>query len=690
MPGSVKRPRRLTPSKREGASSRPFLFWKGSMMNSVTPARQIRAVFTIFCLLCPLCIVHPVFPEEAGHKEGDEFLLDEITVTASPVIEGNTVDAFAGQKTLVSEDQIRDLNAQDIGTALRRTPGVNISRYNLIGSFGGGSGGAIFIRGMGSSRPGAEIKTLVDGIPMYMSVWNHPLLDLMSIDPAQSIEVHKSPQPHIFGNAFGVVNIVPRKMEREGYAGKGEIAGGGHSTFIGKAEHGGRQGGFDYYLGGGYRRSGGHRDNSDGEMQDIYGRAGYRFSDQWYLSWFTLWNDNYADDPGAEGADVSQFQGRYETGAWMNVITLQNRSALADGHLKLYRNKGKGDWLDQPADTPGLQEDLFNDFLFYGLKARESIRIWAGGEIVCGLDWDVTDGEYEAKFSNGTKDRWEGHDFTIISPYMALNQQFGSKDGLYITPSAGVRYYEHSDFDAQWSPRAGLLFGYRDTELHAGYSRGVIYPGLDAVVFSEKIIPALGRSWKNLEAETADHYEIGIQHHFGSLATADFTWFYNDGKNRYVIVPPPPPPPVYANIEKYRIQGAEAALHFYPAENLSLFTGLTWLDTKPSDLPYAPEFTFSAGINWRFLKVFSLNLDCQYADKMFTDSQARRKDAQNANPVDSYFLLNGKLACEFDSGGKLKGEIYAAGENLTDTDYEYQPGYPMPGISAMAGIRFSF
>ncbi|MEE4357523.1 MAG: TonB-dependent receptor [Desulfococcaceae bacterium] len=653
-------------------------------------APLLKSVMAILCLPGFLFAAPPGFAEESAQEKKDTLLLDEITVTASPVIEGKALDAFAGQKTVVSEEQIRDLNAQDIGTALRRTPGVNISRYNLIGSFGGGSGGAVFIRGMGSSRPGAEIKTLVDGIPMYMSVWNHPLLDLMSIDSAQSVEVYKSPQPHIFGNAFGVVNIVPRQMETQGYVSKGEIAGGSHSTFIGKAEHGGRQENFDYYLGGGYRKSDGHRDNSDGEIQDLHGRVGYRFSDQWHLSWFSLWNDNYADDPGAEGADISQLQGRYETGAWMNVITLENRSDRAEGHLKLYRNEGEGNWLDQPTDTPGLKEDLFNDFLFYGLKARESFRMWEGGEIVCGFDWDVTEGEYDAKFSDGTRESWDGHDFTIVSPYMAFSQQFGSKDGFYVTPSAGVRYYDHSDFDAQWSPHAGILLGYGDTELHAGYSRGVIYPGLDVVVFSEKVIPALGQSWKDLDAETADHYEIGLRHHFGSLAIADLTLFYNEGKNRYVIVPPPPPPPVYANIEKYRIQGVETALHLYPAENFSLFTGLTWLDTKPSDLPYAPDFTFSAGVNWRFLKVFSLSLDCQYADEMFTDSQARRKDAQNANPADSYFLLNGKLACEFDSGGKLKGEIYAAGENLTDADYEYQPGYPMPGISAMAGIRFSF
>ena len=639
------------------------------------------------CAVGVLCAT----PVVSGEEQSQPIRLNEVNVVATPVIEGNETDAYAAEKTTVSESQIIDLNAQDLATALRRTPGVNISRYNPVGSFGGGSGGGVFIRGRGSSRPGAEIKTLFDGVPMYMSIWNHPLLDLMSIDPAQSVEVYKSPQPHIFGNAFGVVNIVPKKMMEPGFVTKGEVAGASHSTFVAKGEHGGRIEGFDYYLGGGYRTSDGHRDNADGELRDFYGRAGYRFSDDWGLSLFTLWNDNYADDPGAEGADLDLRQGRYETRTWLTIVSLENHYDAAEGYLKLYRNAGEGDWLDQPTDTPGVREDLFNNFVFYGLKLREALHVWTGGEIIVGFDWDVTDGDYDDKYSDGTQNNWDGHDFTIASPYAAVSHQFGHKEGFYATPSAGVRYYDNSDFDAEWSPHMGLVFGYKQTELHAGYSRGVIYPGLDVVVLSEKAIPALGSSWKNLSAEIADHFEVGLRHRFGSLAVADITWFYDDGKDRYVIVPPPPPPPVYANIEEYRIQGVESTLSLYPTEFLSLFFGFTYLDTDPSDLPYAPEIAFSAGMSWRFLKGFKLNLDCQYVDEMHVDAQARRQSAENTATVDSYFLVNGKLSYAFVVGARGQNvEVFLAGENLTNANYEYLPGYPMPGATGMVGVTFKF
>ena len=230
---------------------------------------------TFIAFLLSLTLAHsPATAEESGQATR----LEDMTVVATPIIEGNQVDRFAGQKTTVTESQINDLNAQDLGTALRRTPGVNISRYNPVGSFGGATGGAVFIRGFGSSRPGAEIKTLVDGVPMYMRVWNHPLLDLMTIDPAHTIEVYKSPQPHVFGNAYGVINIVPKRKTTDGFLTKGEAAGGSYSTVVGTAEHGGKQDRFDYYLGGGYRSSDGHRDNADGELKNLYVRAGYRLT----------------------------------------------------------------------------------------------------------------------------------------------------------------------------------------------------------------------------------------------------------------------------------------------------------------------------------------------------------------------------------------------------------------------------
>ncbi len=641
--------------------------------------RWIRMIALLACGIAPL----PAAAQQPTYG------LEEMKVVAAPVIQGNRLDRYASQKTEVTEEQIRDLNAQDVASALRRTPGVNISRYNPIGSFGGAEGGGIFIRGQGSSRPGAEIKTLVDGVPMYMSVFNHPLLDLLSIDSAHTIEVYKSPQPHVFGNAFAVVNLVPKRIETEGFQTRLQAAGGSYDTFVATGDHGGKTGAWDYFVGGGYRTSEGRRNDADGELRDFFGRIGYRLNPHWSLALFTLWNDNEAKDPGAKGTPAAARLGTYETRSLLTTLTASHRYEQVEGFLKLYRNGGEGDWRDQPVGA--TIEDLYNDFLFYGLKAREVFRLWPGGEVIAGLDWDRTEGDYKKKISTGARDDWNGEDFVIFSPYLAASQLIGSREGFFAIPSAGVRYYENTEFDAEWAPHVGLIFGYRDIELHAGYSRGVIYPGLDVIVFSEKVNPALRDTWKNLDAETVDHYEIGLRHRFGKLAVADVTFFYDDGKDRYVIVPPPPPPPRYGNVETYQVKGVETTLTVFPFADLALFGGVTLLETDPADLPYAPDFTLSAGLNFRFLERFRLSLDCQYLSDFHVLSQARRLNAANTQEADESLVVNGKIAYLFDlPAWKAAGEIFVAGENLTDTNYEYRPGYPMPGVNGMAGVQLKF
>ncbi len=621
----------------------------------------------------------------------DDHQLDEMRVVASPIVEGNTVDRFGGQKTVVTQEQVEDLNAQDLTAALRKTPGVNISRYNPVGSFGGGEGGAVFIRGMGSSRPGSEIKVFIDDVPMYMSIWNHPLMDLMSIDTARSIEVYKGPQPQHFGNAMAAINIVPKKRNAKGVEVKAKAAGGSYDTYVGTLESGGRFERMDYYIGGGYRRSEGHRDHSEGQTGDLFGRWGYAINPSWNVSFFGLYSDNFAEDPGASGAAPSEREGTYETRACLASLTVENDHDSARGSLKIYRNAGEGDWLDQPTDAEGVTEDLYNDFEFYGFKAKESFYLWEGGEIVAGLDWEYTGGEYDVQYSDGASHHWEGDDFTMLSPHAAVSHAFGNRESVMIIPSAGVRYDDNSTFGEEWSPHAGLTAEFGSWSLHAGYSRGVVFPGLDVVVFSEEVITALGDSWKDLEPERMDHYEAGVSWSMGSLVRADLTYFYNDGKDRYVFVTSPNGPPQYDNVEEYVTKGVEASVSISPTDNLALFIGGAWMRSDPSDMPYTPENTYSAGLNWRFLEVFTLNLDAQYVDEMYVNSQARRAAAKNSQKVDDYALVNGKLSYAFELGApKVSGSVFVAGENLMDSEYEHRPGYPMPGINGMVGVNLKF
>ncbi len=642
-------------------------------------------------------------------------VLPEMIVTAPPLIQSNVTSPYAGGYSVVGARQIEDLNATDISSALRTTPGVNISRNNKVGSYGGSGGGAIFIRGMGASRPGGELVALYDGAPRYNAVFSHPLLDILSIDAAESIEVYKSVQPQIFGNAFTAVNITPRQKRTEGTAADITIVAGSDSTLTEKVSAGGKSGPLDFYAGQSYRRSDGDRPNSGGELQDYFLRLGYALNENWSLSFFGDRTNNYAEDPGAENSPYHM--GDYKTDDILSVVTLGNRYQRAEGWIKAYWNSGHAAWYDQGMrDTgapvaPGDTDNTIMDWDLYGVRAAEKFAAWEGGEVLAGLDVDVMSGKGRfERYNPALNTRFGREDFWIVSPYAAVNHLFGIRDGYYAQPSAGIRFYDHSIFNdnPEVAPHAGVVAGYKDTETHAGYARGVSYPGLNVAAFSQAVLPPLyndpakREAWRNLDAETLDHFEAGVSHRFNPKFKADITTFYDRGDNRYVLTFPTtgaPVPQGFANIGDWHNYGVESSATWSPTADLSFFVGATWLHTSVTGMPYAPEWTASAGFNWTFFQNFQLSVDMLYQDRMYVNptNAWARSDAVSADPtnnpqVPSSVVVNARLGYRFavPSLRVKQGEVFLAVDNLTDRTWYYRPGYPMPGIGAMLGVRLGF
>jgi outer membrane receptor protein involved in Fe transport len=633
----------------------------------------------------------PASPPGPSSKEKSHEL-EEILVVAPPVIEGNQINRFGAESTVVSEKQIEDLNAQDLPQALRMVPGVVISRFNPIGSFGGGEGGSIFIRGMGSSRPGAEVLTLIDGIPKFVSVWTHPLMDVLNVDIAQNIQVYKGAQPVLYGNmaVAGAVDITTKRKTEDGFTTSLEGAGGSFNSAIEVAQTGGKIRALDYYLVQSYRRADGHRPNADGELQNYFGHLGYQLSGNWTAGVVFNASDNWADDPGRIDGLAPQ-QGTFKTNDYFTVATLANQYDRTDGYFKLYSDVGHIKWLNQfNTTTKKNTDDTLTDYNNYGFRARQTVRPWDGGEFLMGVDLDTISGQVDLVSPSTPRRHWNDEAWHIFAPYVALSQLFGSKDSFYAIPSAGARYFSHDQFGTELGPQAGLILGYKDTEFHAFCSRGVNYPGLFVKANSDLFMPG-DNKWQNLNAEVVNHYEAGISQRFKKWAKLDFTLFYDNGKDRIVTTTPPPFPPVWTNISSYRNKGVEGTVTVFPLDDLALYAGATYLDSTPSDLPYAPEWSASFGVNYRFLKYFQASFDALYLSEYFVNSRARSATALNVDTVDGYFLLNAKLTYDFNIPYRqMRGQIFIAGENLTNASYQQKAGYPMPGINGMGGFKLTF
>lgn len=627
-----------------------------------------------------------------GHEKGEPVRMDEVVVVASPIIDGNRVIDSGSQVTTVSKKQIEDLNAQDLPSALRRTPGLVISRHNFVGSFGGGDGGAVYIRGMGSSRPGAEIQMLVDGVPKFAGIWTHPLMDIMSVDIADRIEIYKGAQPVLFGNmTAGAVNMFTKMQKEEGFSTRIQAAGGSYSTFIESVEHGGKIRNTDYYLLQSFKQSGGHRDNAGGELQSYFARIGHNISKAWRVSLTANATHNYADDPGPENRPQER-QGTYKTEDNLGIVTLSHTYDIAKGDLKFYWNNGKANWTNQYDLANLFHYDTITRFDNYGIRAREAFKPWTGGTITAGADWDCTSGTVTIDREQPRPDSYFPRDtFRILSPYLSLSHEISMLREWSLIPSAGVRYYDHSDFDARWAPQAGLIARNSLTDLRLFYGKGVNYPGL-YVVAQSAMFWGKHTGWKELNPETADHLEAGISHTFNDIIRADLTWFHDKGSNRLIILTSPAPPH-YANIANFETQGVEATITVTPVKNLSLFTGGTWIYKRsPDNLPYAPQCSVSAGGNLRLFKSLKISLDSLYQDSQYVaNNRSLNYGGTSIVKIDGFWILNGKISWDFKMPWpKIRGEIYLAGENLSNVSYAYKKDYPMPGINGMLGLNIKF
>jgi iron complex outermembrane receptor protein len=619
---------------------------------------------------------------EDGAVEEVPRFAEEVRVVATPILEGVRVTTFATQVTTVSQRQVEDLGAGDLTAALRRVPGVTISRYNLVGAYGGGDGGAVYIRGHGSGRPGAEISTLVDGIPRFVGVWTHPLLDTLSTDAAAGIEVFKSAQPVLLGTmAFAGVNLVPKHATREGMTTRLVGAFGERATSTALLEHGARWGAWDYFLQAGQRRSDGHRPEAAGQVRSFYGRLGYALGGGWDASLQVHGADAWADDPGVVGGPPRGAVPRFGVKDTLSIATLHRRNGNREGSLKLYRHDGDIDW----RQWDGARRHAFTTvtaFESYGVRAREHMHLENRTEVVVGFDHLRYGGSTSEIRPTGTL---PFHRLLLraTAAYAMAARTFGST--VEVTPSLGVRYTDTADFGGVWGGQAGVVLRRGATEVHANWARAVNLPGVYAAVMFQRW--GRGESWRALRGEVLRHAEVGVGHRLSDGVRVQMVVFSDQVNDALRFVPPPPPPPAFANLGSYSVRGAEASAQVQTGKGLALFGGVTYLDPDPADVPNAPRWALVSGASWAPWQAVHLHLDAQWVD---SQAVLNPRYARTQTRIARYALVNFKASYQLVGGTSGRAELFLTAENLLNADYQYRPGYPAPGRVAAAGVDLRF
>ncbi|HYW30266.1 MAG TPA: TonB-dependent receptor, partial [Gemmatimonas sp.] len=399
---------------------------------------------------------------------------------------------------------------------------------------------------------------------------------------------------------------------------------------------------------------------------------------------------NSARDPGVLGQPASR-TGRYDTRGSLLSLALRHSNGSVDrgaqGVLQLYRSGGNGDWYGQPAPDG----NTFAAFTLRGVRFREELTPWRGGGISAGIDIDEITGDVRFdRVAPALRSTFDGPQLRVLQPHVAISNRFRVSKGWAVTPSLGVRAYDHNTFGDEIAPHAGLVLE-RDTgmQLRAQWSRGINYPGVDVAALST-LIPVLGTTWRDLAPERMEHVELGfaLQHTLGATRrlTVDVAAFRDAVTDRYLFAfPPLSVPPGFRNLGAYRMHGLETSLRLDVGGGVALFGSGTWLDPSISTLPSAPARSFSGGAVWDARR-WRLSVDANGQSGMYVNTLARAANAANSARVDGFTVWHGRLAVPVTSRG-ARTELFVGADNLFDRAYSYLPGYPMPGRWFTFGAR---
>ncbi len=635
--------------------------------------------------------------------------LPKVVITASPIIDSNNVDGFSGFSTKVTDAQIKDLGALDLASALRMTPGVQISRYNEVGSYSGDQGGNVYIRGIGASRPGSEIKTYLDGIPVYMGIWNHPLMDLLPLNGVNSVDIYKGPQNLSSGNNLSSINLQTKRATQDGVQGEVNASVGSFSTKVIQANLLGRMNELDFMLALGSVASNGARENSDGTLTNAIGRIAKKINSAWSVGASFLSVNNKVGDPGdTRFAPSSTAIGPYSfsngiarNDSTTNMLTASVSHQHGDwkGELKIYDNNGYNNLVN---DANWGTFD--SSYKITGFRWKEEFSPWQGGQFIAGIDQENVSGAISGPFVGATVGTPFGFgpagsadvpSFKIISTYAGVNHKINLANGWVIQPSVGARAYNSDFYESKLAANAGVSLISEAVTAYANYSDGLLYPGAETYTLTRAIPMAFAadNGWNRLSPTQDKHTEIGVKWDASPKTHVDFSVFQDEISKRYVwtgfyggAIADPASGVWSNNFPSYKVNGAELSVKHALDSQWLMFGGVTVLDSSLSNLPYAPNTAISVGATGT-VSGYRIAIDVQHQSSMYSLTQDR--GTFSPNEVGSLTVANARFAYPMASLGK-KGEIYAAVNNLFDAAYQYNAGYPMPGRNFRLGLIASF
>lgn len=553
-------------------------------------------------------------------------------------------------------------------------PGLFVTSRGVMGyGVSDGAAGNISLRGLSGSA--GQLMVMIDGHPQYAGIFGHPISDAYQSFMAERVEVLRGPASVLYGsNAMGgVVNIVTRKMDRDGVNTNIHAGYGSYNTLETEATNRIRKGRFSSIISGSYNRTDGHRTDMGFEQYGGYAKFGYEVSDKWSLRGdvnLTHFNASY---PGPVDAPLVDGDQRITRG--MASFAVENDYEKSSGALSFFYNWGRHKINDgyTPSKGEGPQESRFNSRdNMMGISVYQSARFFRGNRITFGFDWFRYGGrawsEYVAGESAGTSSDLVDKHEDEVAGYVDFRQNIGA----LVTLNAGLRIDHHSRVGTEWVPQAGVAFHLpHSVELKLSASKGFRYPVLREMYMFPPQNP-------DLRPESMWNYEIAFaQRLLDGRLTYGVNVFYIDGKNLILRLPNPDGSGLLnQNSGKIDNAGVEVQAAFRIDSKWSVDANYSFLHME-NPVVAAPEHKLHAGGLFSCRR-WNISSGVDYIAGLYTSTDPVKKE--------SFVLWN--LRISFRATKWLR--IWVRGENLLAQRYEINAGYPMPRATAMGGMDINF
>ena len=603
--------------------------------------------------------------------EPTDSILQEVVITGTR--SATDVRHLSQTVNVVDRDAIEETNRVSLLPLLtEQVPGLFITQRGYAGyGVSGGAAGNISMRGMSGSS--ARMLILIDGHPNYAGIYGHPIADSYQSLMTERVEVLRGPASLLYGSdaMAGVINIVTKKPQ-DGTHAYVHAGYGSFNTAETEFSANTRQGKFSAVASGSYNRTDGHRDNMNFEQFGGYAKLSYDISDNWNASANVDVTRFKASQPGPESAPLIDADQDITRGT--TALFIENNYRKTSGAVSVFYNWGDH-WINDGYNE-GAAPKQFR-FVSYdemwGASAWQSASFFEGNRLTLGFDYYIYGGKANNHFVDGPAagtdvlqvDAKEGE----IAAYLETRQTIGD----WLTLNAGLRADHHSKAGTELVPQAGAAFHLpANAEVKLSVGKGFRYP----IIREMFMYPPKNAA---LKAERLWNYEIAFsQTLLDGKLNYGVNLFYLDADNIIITAPNPtaPPPMLNQNSGELKNKGVELQASYLLSKSIAIHGNYSYLNMETPVIG-APEHKAYLGGSYTG-NGLHVSTGFQYINGLYSAIGPDKKE--------NFLLWNARVSYQLTD----MIQLWVNGDNLLNTKYQINAGYPMPGIAFMGGVNLSF